>query len=376
MFGSAILEVAIGLIFIYLLVSVACSSIREGVEALLKTRAAYLEKGIRQLLNDVEAQGLAKSLYDHPFIDGLFAGDYKPVVSGKRWQLFGANLPSYIPASNFALALMDLAARGASTDVVSSDPNGPVLSFDTVRTNVANLKNQAVQRVVLAALDAAEGDLTRAQVNLENWYDSAMDRVSGWYKRSTQWIIFAVGLFLAVGLNVNTIAIADYLFQNDAERAAVVAMAGNTETNAAISSGRFDEVRNRLDAMALPIGWSKSPLENTNVVVVVFGWMLTALAAAMGAPFWFDLLNKVMVIRSTVKPHEKSPEEGSEDRQSAAQSAVAATAATAAVPSLTPPLRRIASTPRDDESSLDGCDIAVTSGTPDETLPAARGGIA
>jgi hypothetical protein len=35
----------------------------------------------------------------------------------------------------------------------------------------------------------------------------------------------------------------------------------------------------------------------------------------LGAPFWFDLLNKFMVIRSTVKPHEKSPEEGSEDKQ-------------------------------------------------------------
>jgi hypothetical protein len=45
------------------------------------------------------------------------------------------------------------------------------------------------------------------------------------------------------------------------------------------------------------------------------GWLLTALAITLGAPFWFDLLNKIMVIRSTVKPHEKSPEESSEDRQ-------------------------------------------------------------
>src|SRR6185436_5649251 len=125
---------------------------------------------------------------------------------------------------------------------------------------------------------------------------------------------------------------------NDAERAAVVAMAGNTETNATISSGRFDEVRNRLDAMALPIGWSKSPLENTNVVVVLFGWVLTALAAAMGAPFWFDLLNKVMVIRSTVKPHEKSPEEGSEDRQrSVVRTAAGLGVVGAGVASLQPP---------------------------------------
>jgi hypothetical protein len=43
------------------------------------------------------------------------------------------------------------------------------------------------------------------------------------------------------------------------------------------------------------------------------GWLLTALAVSLGAPFWFDMLNKIIVVRSTVKPHEKSREEGSKD---------------------------------------------------------------
>ena len=49
---------------------------------------------------------------------------------------------------------------------------------------------------------------------------------------------------------------------------------------------------------------------------VVCGWLVTAFAVMLGAPFWFDVLNKFMIIRSTVKPHEKSAEAGSEDRQS------------------------------------------------------------
>jgi len=49
--------------------------------------------------------------------------------------------------------------------------------------------------------------------------------------------------------------------------------------------------------------------------MVVCGWFVTAFAVMLGAPFWFDMLGKFMVIRSTVKPHEKSPEEGSVDRQ-------------------------------------------------------------
>ena len=51
-----------------------------------------------------------------------------------------------------------------------------------------------MQRAILLAIDTAEGDLQKAQANLEAWYDSTMDRVSGWYKRSTQWILFAIGL--------------------------------------------------------------------------------------------------------------------------------------------------------------------------------------
>src|SRR4029079_5265748 len=56
------------------------------------------------------------------------------------------------------------------------------------------------------------------------------------------------------------------------------------------------------------------------VLLMGLGWLATALAVMLGAPFWFDVLNKFMVIRSTVKPREKSQEEGSEDRPQLPQS--------------------------------------------------------
>jgi hypothetical protein len=46
----------------------------------------------------------------------------------------------------------------------------------------------------------------------------------------------------------------------------------------------------------------------------VFGWLFTAAALSLGAPFWFDVLNKFMVVRSTVKPKEKSQPEASKDK--------------------------------------------------------------
>src|SRR6266540_6939389 len=84
MLGSQILEVAIGIIFVYLLVSIICTAVREGIETWLKSRAAYLEHGIRELLHDKDAAGLVKSFYHHPLVYSLYSGGYTPGSSSSR----------------------------------------------------------------------------------------------------------------------------------------------------------------------------------------------------------------------------------------------------------------------------------------------------
>src|SRR5207249_1908881 len=119
-----------------------------------------------------------------------------------------------------------------------------------------------------------------------------------------------------------------------------------------------------------------------NLWAPLLGWLITALAATMGAPFWFDLLNKVMVIRATVKPHEKSPEEASEDRQLKPPSSVLVetTSSQQTSPSGTgfiaasPPVKAI--NIRDEESDIDGCDVEIKDITSNEHLPPAEGGVA
>src|SRR5262249_10550292 len=100
--------VAIGLIFIYLLLSLVTSAIKEGIESWLKMRAMDLEKGIRELLHDSKGDGFAKKFFDHPLICSLYKGDYKPGATKGLSILKGTTLPSYIPARTFALALMDI----------------------------------------------------------------------------------------------------------------------------------------------------------------------------------------------------------------------------------------------------------------------------
>jgi hypothetical protein len=78
---------------------------------------------------------------------------------------------------------------------------------------------------------------------------------------------------------------------------------------------KLKEEVDRLSVLGLPIGWNSNDprvYPGTNAlgwVSKIVGWLLTALAISLGSPFWFDLLNKFMIVRSTVKPKEKSPPE-------------------------------------------------------------------
>jgi len=346
--GSTVLEVGIGLALLYAILSIMVTAAREVIEALLQTRAIHLERGIRELLNDKDGK-LAKQIYAHPFVSSLYRGSYDPdthltttFAPFRAWnRIWGtadpwkqvhyrSNLPAYIPARNFAVALLDTAARGEPRGV---DALGGPVSVDQLRQGIAKVQIPAVRRALMIALEDAEGNLEKARDNVEKWFDASMDRVSGWYKKQTQWILLALGLLLAVGLNVDSLRIASALYRDDALRAAAVKQAesvadkydagdpnsakalGCDAPAAATAAARAEAVascaKGRVDAIGYPIGWDKQQFEWNALA----GWVLTALALSLGAPFWFDLLNKMMIIRSTVKPHEKSPEEASLDRQ-------------------------------------------------------------
>lgn len=374
MFGSQILEIVIGLSLVYLLFSILLTSLNEVVEGVSKRRARVLRRAITELLAERGNPAFTAAFYRHPLISALYRGeaprdadqraDRRAETAGAT-KGFGAALrplsgmvatmgdgvailgekrraPTYIPSRNFALALIDLAEQ---PEAVAGTGGALTLPPD-------------VSRVYTLAVRVHDGDINGVRRDLEAWFDSAMDRASGWYKRGTQWRLFVGGLILAVAANVNSLTLAQHLAVNDAARAAMLRVAegvarptGSVATDPAAteeskSSERAQDANggqtspltpeqavkltNTLREAGLPIGWSAANwalLEAQSgpggVVQIAFGYVLTALALALGAPFWFDLLNKFMVIRSTVKPHEKSPEEGSEDGADNSRSAAA-----------------------------------------------------
>lgn len=290
MLGSNILDVAIGLISLFLLLSLMATAVNELIEAVMRQRAKNLEKGIIELVGSRNAGTFVTDLYNHGLINSLYHGMYGTTAT--------KDLPSYIPSRNFALAVLDL---------TKNPPQGAVLP-DNIKTALASLRASAA------------GDAERLQRSIEDWYNSAMDRVSGWYKRRSQYFVFFIGLAIAIISNADCINYAKRLSSDASLRQGIVAYAEATAKDGS-STGpdtsavtKIQKEMQSLNGINLPIGWDGVTWGwDAASIVRPLGWLLTALAVSLGAPFWFDMLNKIMVVRSTVKPHEKSKEESSKD---------------------------------------------------------------
>lgn len=278
MLGSGVLDVAIGLIFLYLLLSIICSVVVEGIARIAAMRSSNLQEGIRNLLNDTDGSGLAKKLYDHPLISGFYrAGWYD------QWRGRGGK-PSYIPSRTFTLALFDTIA-------------GADRSFDQVRVKVARIDNGQVKGALLPLLDAADQDLKMAQANVESWFNDSMERVSGWYKRKVQIVLFVVALVISIALNADTFEVARTLWNDTALRESVLAAAQRSSQEAL--SDDIEVIRQQLNDLQLPVGWQSFPETSAKWVTKLIGLGFTAIALTLGAPFWFDMLNRVVRMRDS-----------------------------------------------------------------------------
>src|SRR5262249_41759579 len=121
-------------------------------------------------------------------------------------------------------------------------------------------------------LSQAQGKVIESLRPIEKWFDDAMDQVTGWYKRRTQWILFALGLLVAAGANLDAINITQALASDPALRQSLIeevqayskaaqAEGGVKTADAKDADARFREANATLQSLQLPIGWrlSKAP---------------------------------------------------------------------------------------------------------------------
>lgn len=417
MFGSSILEVAIGVIFVYLLLSLISSGINEWIASILNKRGENLFDGIRNLLNDPTFTGLAQKLYNHGLIDGISQASKDPNKPNRR--------PSYIASKTFALALLDilgsqsageswkniaqqrrvdLAAAQAKLDESPYDGERQkslvdaqaaleqvqaiLVSVDALKQayddaecaagkvggprDVRNLKTAkeklekalTMGRMLAADLPDRLDNIQQAvsilpdghtkqsllviiqktkqatqavnqtkavvqemeilQENIEQWFNDAMDRVSGWYKRWTQRVLIGIAIIIVLVGNVDTVMLLKRLARDSVLRASIVAAAERAVQSTTGDPTSDETARNNLleeaGKLTLPLGWipnpddpyrgeqvpscSNAPLSQCFVDwgLKIIGLFLSVMAIQLGAPFWFDTLSKFTNIRSAGTP--------------------------------------------------------------------------
>jgi len=290
MFGLNILDTAIGLVFVYLLLSLTCTALNEWIAGMLSRRSKTLYEGIKTLLEDPKKPTLLADFYAHPLVQDLHHAD---------------KMPAYVEPRTFSLVLLDL--------LVPSDP-GASRTMASVRQAVANLPADSTTRKTLSILlDQAGDSLLKLEQDMEAWFNGAMDRVSGWYKQRTQVIVLTIAALLSIATNADTFAIATALANNSALREAVIAQAKTymeTAKPSEATPANQPTVNERiapLQQLGIPLGWKSRPSNPNDWWNKIAGLALTAFAVSLGAPFWFDLLNRFMNIRAGGKsPDEKS----------------------------------------------------------------------
>ncbi len=272
--NNAALDVAAGLILMYLTLSLFCTFINELITTVYRLRARTLERALSDI---IDVPPLKADFYRHGLIEGNRAANPNPHIS-------------YLSGRNFALGLL-----------ASLNPKKTLPTFESITGYVQMLPDSNIRDIIAINMVTAEGDICRLCDNLAGWFDQAMDRVSGAYNRKLRLISLLTGMILATAINADTIEVSQSLWHDGTLRARTLA----TSTNIA-SLGHYptvtDIIRSENELRPLPLGWNLSDDEKypcSHLLIKISGLFMTGLALSLGAHFWFDLLAKCVHIRGT-----------------------------------------------------------------------------
>ena len=309
MLNSTVVEVAIGLVFCYASVALITSSIYESIASMLSLRSRSLLTGIKKLLNASSPIGeeLILKIYNHALVH--------PTGTGSATSLSHLKgRPSYIEAKNFAFALID---------AIQTAPD----NFAKLGEDIKTIKDEQIRKLLYGMYERSAGKIEKFQEELAVWFDAAMDRVAGSFKRQSQIWCFGIAFVLAAMLNIDSIHLFSTLWKQPT-LAAHLTMTANLPASVSVGENGIDTANSEvvddknqviIDSLKqleeLPIGWQNQKFcktelgcssliefhryEYASFLLIIFGWLITASAALFGAPFWFDLLQHLTRLRGT-----------------------------------------------------------------------------
>jgi hypothetical protein len=288
MFDSSLVEVVLGVLFVFILLSILTTEINSVISNLLKLRAKHLRQGIALLIEDEEMQA---RIITHPLIklsearpvlpdQRLDEADIQKIVNGSVTAL------SNIDPNTFVNVLIDLIRvdsdqelYSAMLSIVDAMPDGPerrrlrlaidnitktgdglddlheaiaAVSSDVYRSALNKMLSQINQEIERQTLDgdnltaliagvrkltdpylknalntilATSYNVQQARDELEKWFNGGMDRATARFSSTMQWLSLTVGLLTALLLNIDTLQLSSALWNDPALRASVAAAA-------------------------------------------------------------------------------------------------------------------------------------------------------
>ncbi len=293
------LEVIAGMIFTFMLLSLLGTTLNELVSAWRGWRGFYMDEALKRLLE----------FQDNPEVFNKFKNNpmFRQLMQHKA-PLRISQSPAYLSATNFSSILANILKK----------KNETVQSVDDF---MKGLPEESQLRQVLEQFKE-EGHTTvdAFKQRMQSWFDDVMYQSSGWYKRHLQFVTFFVGLGIAIVLNADSFKIYSNLSTNAHSRQQLAALAtafANEHETLPVTAAPSDsmsiseiksEMKKTMDTPELRtaynilgLGWSsKDVFVGVKAWLMrLLGWLITALAISLGAPFWFDVLKKIITIQST-----------------------------------------------------------------------------
>lgn len=312
MFNSNIIDIIITLSFIYLLLALIVSTVGEIINTLIRSRSLFLQEALKSLFDNIAP---ATKGADTPVYNIICNNPFINILKGK-----GGKFPSYIPANNIALAVLDMlnpAKENLTVEKIREAINSsPVLS-----------KEENLKKLLLTLLNNSKNSVDNFIRGIERTFNDCMERATGWFKRRTQVITFIISLIIVAWLNVDTISIiktiwsdknmlnnavnlaTSYVNSRDTNFNSIRVNTTGTSANESpleIINSNVDSIKATvitLNELKLPIGWEKFPPDANGIIFMFLGLLISTIAVYLGAPFWFDILKRFINIRGTgVKP--------------------------------------------------------------------------
>lgn len=304
---TTLLEIAIVLAAIYVTLSCVVSAINEQIAASLQLRGKKLYEGVLNLV--VGHQAITDAIFKHPLIAAASEDKDGTVDPKKKYR------PSYVDARNFSMALWQ------SVQKTQSLPEGtqaaalvstPAAALAELGTRVGSMEAGDLKTTLSALITAASGDYQQLLKTTDGWFNAQMDRVSGWYKRQTQWIMAVISAIVVLFCGIDSLEVGKTLYGDQTLRAGLADSISKSAKPATGGTATEKDIAKVIDSAAqtqlatfvhFPTEWYGNP---SRLPGHVPGMFVTFLALLLGGPFWFDALLKLVNVRSAGRKPDRS----------------------------------------------------------------------